>query len=64
MTISKCDGGHGQVYRGRQKLNYLHILQWNIQGIKSAVHGNRFEDEEFIKTLNGQNLVILTETRE
>ena len=64
MTISKCDGGHGQVYRGRQKLNYLHILQWNIQGIKSAVHGNKFEDEEFIKTINGQNLIILTETHE
>ena len=64
MTISKCDEGHGRVYRGKQRLNYLHILQWNIQGVISPVHGNKFEDEEFIKTINGQNLVILTETHE
>ena len=41
---------------------YLRITHWNIGGIISDVHGNKLEDSEFLKLIDGEDIIALTET--
>ena len=62
MSLSKSKhngprGGKGVEFKG-----FINLMQWNIEGICSTVHGNKLEDDEFIKTIAGQDIIGLTET--
>lgn len=41
---------------------YLRITHWNIGGINSDNYGNKFEDPDFLKLINGEDIIAITET--
>ncbi len=41
---------------------YLRITHWNIGGIISDNYGNKFEDPDFLKLINGEDIIAITET--
>ncbi len=41
---------------------YLRITHWNIGGVKSDTHGNKLEDNVFLKLITGEDIIALTET--
>ena len=47
----------------KRTLNNLRILSWNIQSSNNA-EGNKFEDNDFIKLLNNQDIICLQEVRQ
>ena len=50
---------------GRDKAissKYIKILHYNIEGVKSEVHGNKFDDDDFLTMIKGHDLVAITET--
>lgn len=42
---------------------YLRLSHWNIGGVISDAHGNKFEDSELLKAVEGEDLFAFTETQ-
>ena len=47
----------------KRTLNNLRILSWNIQSSNNA-EGYKFEDNDFIKIFNNQDIICLQEVRQ
>ena len=41
---------------------YLRITHWNIEGVVSNTYGNKLEDNDFLKLIEGEDIIALTET--
>lgn len=62
MSLSKSKHNGSRGGKGVEFKGFINLMQWNIEGICSTVHGNKLEDDEFIKTIAGQDIIGLTET--
>ena len=45
------------------QVNHLLIIHWNIEGINSQIYGDKTENEYFLNTLTGHDIIAFTETQ-
>ena len=58
------EGGRGRKRRVvRRILNRIKIMHWNIEGLKSSIYGNKWEDPEFIKLAKKHDIIAITEAQ-
>ena len=48
--------------RGALPAKCLRISHWNLGGIISDTYGNKLEDPDFLKLVEGEDIIALTET--
>ena len=49
------------MYLNRPSKREINCAYWNIEGHKSKIVGNKLEDSEFLKVLEGSDIVGLAE---
>ena len=46
-NIMKNNNMPSRLYKRCSQVNFLRIIQWNIEGINSALYGNKLMNEQF-----------------
>ena len=57
MTKKRKGHRHGDLFA-----NYLRITHWNMGGVLSNTYGNKLDDSGFLKLIEGEDIIALTET--
>ena len=52
-----------RLYKRCSQVNFLRIIQWNVEGINSTLYGNKLMNEQFQNTVLGHDIIALTETQ-